>query len=131
MFAWIGGLSLVLFVFLCCIWPMMLADRDKQETEKPPPNHERETQAAPEKLPPANVSEETETPSTVPSEPTFDGRLWTDKTGRFTVEAEFVDRTARTVRLRKRDGKVISVPFKDLSERDQSYVRDKHPSRQE
>ena len=44
-------------------------------------------------------------------------RTWTDNTGKFSVEAEFVDIDDGNVRLKRSNtGKVISVPLKRLSD---------------
>lgn len=50
-------------------------------------------------------------------------RKWTDTTGRFSVEAEFVSRQGDTVVLRKQDGQEIAVPWSKLSPSDQEYVK--------
>ncbi|MBC8874430.1 MAG: FMN-binding protein [Planctomycetes bacterium] len=50
-------------------------------------------------------------------------RTWSDITGRFQTEAEFVDLTDGAVNLKKTDGEVISVPLDKLSAADQAYVR--------
>lgn len=52
-----------------------------------------------------------------------DVRTWTDSTGAYTVQAELVDETAGTVRLRRTDGRVVSLPLERLSAADQTYVR--------
>jgi hypothetical protein len=49
-------------------------------------------------------------------------RKWTDKTGKFSVEADYVDLTDGKVVLKKTDGNVISVPLDRLSDADQQYV---------
>jgi len=50
-------------------------------------------------------------------------RKWTDSTGHYSVRAEFVDVKDATVRLRKENGKTLSVPMDKLSKADQDYVR--------
>ena len=50
-------------------------------------------------------------------------RTWTDITGKFTVEAEFVDVTDGSVRLRKNDGSLIVVPLKRLRQVDGEHVQ--------
>jgi len=50
-------------------------------------------------------------------------RTWSDITGRFQTEAEFVDFIDGAVNLKKTDGEVISVPLAKLSAADQEYVR--------
>ena len=51
-------------------------------------------------------------------------RTWVDDTGKHRVEAEFVELKDDVVRLRKPDGKHVSVPVSRLSAADQQYVRD-------
>ena len=52
-------------------------------------------------------------------------RTWTDTSGRFSVEAEFVTMAMGTVKLRKADGTEVSVPLDRLSEEDQKWVQDR------
>ncbi len=53
-------------------------------------------------------------------------RTWSDKTGRFQVEAKLVAIGADQVRLRKADGREIEVPVHRLSLIDADYVRMRH-----
>ena len=50
-------------------------------------------------------------------------RTWTDSSGAYKVEAEFVDENEGTVRLKRSDGRVVSLPWDRLSPADQAYVR--------
>ncbi len=50
-------------------------------------------------------------------------RTWTDSTGKHTVEGEFVDLKDGTVRLKKEDGKTITIPIETLSEADRDFVK--------
>ena len=50
-------------------------------------------------------------------------RVWTDSTGSYTTEAEFVDLENGNVRLKKADGNVITLPMEKLSPPDQQFVR--------
>jgi hypothetical protein len=50
-------------------------------------------------------------------------RKWTDSTGTHTIEAEFVDFKDGKVRLKKKDGSIVSVSREKLSKDDQEYVR--------
>ncbi len=50
-------------------------------------------------------------------------RVWTDSTGRFRVEAEFLRLDRGIATLRKSDGTVSSVPISRLSEADQEWLR--------
>ena len=49
-------------------------------------------------------------------------RIWTDASGRFSVEARFDRAAVGKVRLLRRDGKAIEVPFDNLSDADQKFV---------
>jgi uncharacterized protein (TIGR03067 family) len=49
-------------------------------------------------------------------------RKWTDTSGQFSVDAEFVEIKAGEVFLKKADGEVIGVPVAKLSESDRSYL---------
>ncbi len=49
-------------------------------------------------------------------------RTWTDKTGKFSVEAELVEVKDGQARLKKADGKVVSVPVDRLSAADRQYL---------
>jgi len=51
-------------------------------------------------------------------------RTWTDSTGKYRVEAEFVEFTDGNVKLKKTDGSIVSVPASKLSKADQQWVRD-------
>ncbi len=50
-------------------------------------------------------------------------RKWTDVTGKYSVEAEFVELKDGQVRLRKPDGQVITVPLEKLSAADQEHAK--------
>ncbi len=50
-------------------------------------------------------------------------RKWTDSTGRFSVEAEFVEFVGGQVALKKTDGELIRLPLERLSEADQQHVQ--------
>lgn len=50
-------------------------------------------------------------------------RTWTDSTGTYTMQAELLDETAGTVRLRRADGRIVSLALERLSAADQVYVR--------
>lgn len=49
-------------------------------------------------------------------------RTWSDSTGKFKLQATLISNTAGTVRLKKADGKVISLPVAKLSKADQQYL---------
>ena len=50
-------------------------------------------------------------------------RTWTDSSGAYKVEAELVDENDGTVRLKRGDGRIVSLPLDRLSPADQAYVR--------
>ncbi len=50
-------------------------------------------------------------------------RTWTDTTGKFSVEAEFVDVSEGKVRLKGADGKTIHIPLERLSAGDREFVK--------
>ena len=53
-----------------------------------------------------------------------DIRTWTDSTGQYKTEAEFVDFKDGMVRLRRADnGEIRSIPLEKLSEADQQFVK--------
>ena len=51
-------------------------------------------------------------------------RTWTSNDGKFTIEASFVEFNGTDVKLRKRNGDVISVPINRLSGSDQKIARE-------
>jgi S1-C subfamily serine protease len=57
-----------------------------------------------------------------PAEP-GQSRTWTDATGQFKIEAEFVSSADGTVSLRKPNGEVITVPLDKLSDDDRKYLK--------
>jgi hypothetical protein len=50
-------------------------------------------------------------------------RTWTDTTGNFSVEAVLVGVASGKVRLKRKDGRVATVPIKRLSAADQQYLK--------
>ena len=50
------------------------------------------------------------------------GRTWTDSTGKFTLEAKFIEVKDRKVTIEKEDGKRITLPLIKLSNADREYV---------
>ena len=50
-------------------------------------------------------------------------RTWTDKSGRFRIEASFVSEENGSVKLLRKDGKPATVPLDKLSEADQAFIR--------
>jgi hypothetical protein len=49
-------------------------------------------------------------------------RTWTDATGKFSVEAALVGVAGDTVRLKRKDGRVVTVPIKRLNAAAQQYL---------
>ncbi|GAB6188180.1 SHD1 domain-containing protein [Thermopirellula anaerolimosa] len=49
-------------------------------------------------------------------------RTWKDKTGKFSIRAELVESDGTTVKLKRADGKVISVPVDRLSDQDRQFL---------
>ncbi len=57
-------------------------------------------------------------------------REWKDQTGKYSVEAQFVELKDGEVHIRKDDGKVIVVPLEKLCLADQRYVEQQKAERQ-
>jgi hypothetical protein len=57
-------------------------------------------------------------------------RTWTDSTGRFSVNAQFVGHVDGKVKLKREDGRVIEVDLARLTVKDQQYVKEKWPDPQ-
>ena len=53
-----------------------------------------------------------------------ESRTWTDRTGKFRIEAEFVGEADGVVTLRKEDGEEIEVPLDKLSAADKRAVEE-------
>lgn len=56
------------------------------------------------------------------SEPKPELRIWREVTGKFSVEATLVEKTSTDVVLRKKDGKIVTVPLTKLSPEDVDFV---------
>ncbi len=52
-----------------------------------------------------------------------ESRTWTDKSGRFRIEATFVSEESGAIKLMRKDGKPITIPLDKLSDPDQAFVR--------
>ena len=50
-------------------------------------------------------------------------RTWTDTTGKYKIEGEFIKLTDGQVDVRRDDGKLVRIPLEKLSEADQQYAR--------
>ena len=58
-------------------------------------------------------------------------RTWTDSSGTYKIEGEFVKLTDGKVDIRGHDGKVVHVPLEKLSDQDQKYVQKATSERKE
>ena len=56
-------------------------------------------------------------------------RTWTDTSGKFRIRATLVERIGENVRLKKSDGKEISVPLARLSETDRKWLQQWAPDK--
>jgi S1-C subfamily serine protease len=56
-------------------------------------------------------------------------RSWSDITGDFQIKASLVEVRSGTVKLRRESGKMISVPFAKLNEKDQRFLRNLYDKR--
>lgn len=54
--------------------------------------------------------------------PHAEARLWTDSSGRYTLEAELVAANHTTVVLKRADHELVAIPLDKLSEADRAYV---------
>jgi hypothetical protein len=59
-------------------------------------------------------------PNVAPTKPVR--RWWSDTTGRFRIEATFVKVDGESIRLRRIDGKSVTIPLNKLSPKDQAHV---------
>lgn len=51
-------------------------------------------------------------------------RTWTDQTGRFKIEAKFVDQNEGKIKLQRSDGRIFEIDLLKLSKADQNYVKE-------
>ena len=56
-------------------------------------------------------------------------RTWSDSSGKFSVEAEFVSYTAGKVKIRRKDGTVVELKLDRLSEEDQEWIKNRLKTR--
>ncbi|WP_425618804.1 SHD1 domain-containing protein [Anatilimnocola sp. NA78] len=68
-------------------------------------------------------------PAEAPAETTVSSntRIWTDSTGQFTIDAELIGFEDGAAKLKRKDGKVVSLPLDKLSGADQAAVRAAYP----
>jgi hypothetical protein len=55
--------------------------------------------------------------------PQHESRVWSDATGGFKVDAVFMEVDNEKVKLKRADGKEVSVPISRLSKIDQEYIK--------
>jgi hypothetical protein len=49
-------------------------------------------------------------------------RTWKDSSGAFQIEAQLVEAKEGAVKLRRKDGKIVSVPLEKLSDADRKFL---------
>ena len=49
-------------------------------------------------------------------------RVWKDKSGKFKIEAQFVDSDGAKVKLQKKDGAMVEVPIEKLCDEDREFL---------
>lgn len=65
-------------------------------------------------------------PTNPPNVKLADGfRIWSSRAGEYQIEAKYVDQLNGQVRLKKKDGRLITVPVAKLSDFDQQWLKQK------
>ncbi len=115
--------------------PPVVPDTPKPPTDSPgdvldavPPETDPEPEPDTAPVDSTPVNEPDPPPASVDDpviEPEPRWRTWTSADGQYTVEAEFVSFAMGDVKLRKKDGKTITLKMKQLSEADQEWIRKK------
>jgi hypothetical protein len=59
-----------------------------------------------------------------------DGRTWTDSTGNYSIEADFIAFNDSTVVLKKANHRLVAVPIDKLSKEDRTYLESKEVAEQ-
>ena len=96
-------------------------DNGKERTLKLPPDS---FQPITKKATPSGSPKKTDQSSaTKKSEMNGEMRTWTDVSGKFKTEAQFVDLVDGNVQLKKSDGKITTLPLKKLSEADRTLAK--------
>ncbi|NNE00376.1 MAG: hypothetical protein HKN47_23910 [Pirellulaceae bacterium] len=54
-------------------------------------------------------------------------REWTDKTGRYKIQAELIDVSDDVAKLKRDDGKLIQIPISKLSDEDATIAKNFAP----
>jgi hypothetical protein len=54
-----------------------------------------------------------------------DARVWTDSTGKYTLDASLVTFNDRSVVLQREDREMVAIPLENLSEKDREYLKSK------
>ncbi|MDO5567429.1 MAG: SHD1 domain-containing protein, partial [Planctomycetia bacterium] len=57
-------------------------------------------------------------------ESTTEYRVWKDKSERFSVEAVLVEQDSQRVKLKRKDGRTLSLPIARLSQKDQDFLKE-------
>ena len=69
--------------------------------------------------------------STLVSTSRAETRTWTDSTGKFKIEADFLEIAEGQVKLQRPDGKRVSLPLAKLSKDDQTYLKEEMKRRRD
>lgn len=67
------------------------------------------------------VTDDNERPVKI-SPPPLDVRTWSSASGGYSIEAEFVTKGARKVKLRKPDGTIVQINYANLSPADREWI---------
>lgn len=51
-------------------------------------------------------------------------RIWTDNTGKYHIKAAFMEVTGDKVRIRRENGRIITMPLERLSDKDKEWIRE-------
>ena len=62
--------------------------------------------------------------SSIDAKPASGLRMWSDRSGKFKVEAELVGVADGKVQLKRKDGQTVEVPLERLSDEDQKFIAD-------
>lgn len=78
-----------------------------------------------EAVPDEKQPEAEPTPPAEPPKPAVNPNLrtWKDKSGEHSIEAEFVSMAMSKVKLKKADGKIITIPLENLCDEDREWIR--------
>ncbi len=54
-----------------------------------------------------------------------EGRLWTDSTGKYTLEAKLIMFNDKSVVLQREDHELVAIPVEKLSDKDREFLKSK------